>query len=126
MAHQYIDQLKQKWLGWEIDLSKAIFGNVWSIVSLKVWSNDGEFLEKEFGPEFTKTDLVNMDKFKWIAKISVDSQVSRPFSLTNLNPYADTPLNWTEKVEIIKQISALKYWAKRDLVDKEIYYRIGV
>ena len=126
MAHQYIDQLKQKWLNGEIDLSKAIFGNVWNIVCLKVWANDGEFLEKEFGPEFSRWDLVNMDKFKWVSKISVDSQVSRPFSLNNLNPYADAPINSPEKVEIIKQISALKYGAKRDLVDKEIYYRIGV
>jgi hypothetical protein len=28
-------------------------------------------------------------------------------------------------VEIIKQISALKYWRKRELVEKEIFYRVG-
>jgi hypothetical protein len=34
--------------------------------------------------------------------------------------------NSPEKVEIIKQISSLKRWTKRELVDKEIYYRIWV
>jgi hypothetical protein len=35
-------------------------------------------------------------------------------------------LNIPEKVEIMKQISALKWWTKRELVDKEIYFRVGV
>lgn len=109
-----------------MDLSKAIFGNVGTIFSLKVGAPDAEFLEKEFTPEFSQADLINMDKFKGIMKLSVDSQQSRPFSFTPLNPFADKPLNNHEKVAIIKQISALKRGTKRELADKEIYYRVGV
>ena len=65
VAHQYIDQLKQKWLGGEINLGDAIFGNVWSIMSYKVWAKDAEFLEKEFAPEIGQSDLVNMDTRMW-------------------------------------------------------------
>jgi hypothetical protein len=40
-----------------------------------------------------------------------------PYSI----PYANTP----EKVTIMKQISALKRWNKREIVEKEIFFRLG-
>ena len=46
VAHQYIEQLKAAGLGGSVDLSKAIFGNVGSMMSLKVGPEDAEFLEK--------------------------------------------------------------------------------
>jgi hypothetical protein len=123
IAHQYIEQLVNKSLWWETDLRWAIFGNVWSMMSYKVWAKDWEYLEQEFSPEFSRSDLVNMDKFKWVMKMSVDTQPTRPFSLSVMDPYKDT-LNTPDKVKIIKEISRLKWWRKKDLVEKEIYYRI--
>ncbi len=126
IAHQYIDQLKQEWLGWNLDLSKTIFGNIWNMFILKVGAPDAEFLEKEMSPEFSQTDLVNADEFRWAVKISINNQQTRPFSFTIRVPYADPKINTPEKIEIMKQISALKRWTKRELVDKEIYFRVGV
>jgi len=127
VAHQYIEQLKQSWMSGSIDLSTAIFGNIWTIFSLKVGAPDAEFLEKEFSPEFTQADLINMDMRKGIMKMSIDSQQSRPFSFTPMYFGTAIPeLNTTEKAEIIKQISALKRWVKRELVDKEIFFRVWV
>ncbi len=126
LAHQYIDQLKKDWLGGGMDLSKAIFGNVGNMLSYKVGAADAEFLEKEFSPEFSQQDLVNLDNFKSVFKMSVDGQATKSFSLDVVKffnmPYVNTP----EKVAIIKQISALKRGRKRELVEKEIYYRVGV
>lgn len=123
VAHQYIDQLKTHWLWWDLDLSKAIFGNVWSIMAYKVWPEDAEFLERLYSPEFSKSDLVNMDKFKWVMRLSVDSQPTKPFSIAAENPY--TPyINNEEKRDVIKEISALKWWRKKELVEKEVYYRV--
>ncbi len=126
LAHQYIDQLKQGWLSGELDLSKTIFGNVGTIFALKVGAPDAEFLENEFSPEFSKQDLVSMDQFRGIMKMSINSQQSKPFSFKPLNPYDIPVANTPEKIEIIKQISALKRGSKRELVDKEIYFRVGV
>lgn len=126
VAHQYIDQLKEAGLGGEVDLSKTIFGNVGTIFALKVGAPDAEFLENEFSPEFSKQDLVSMDQFMGIMKMSIDSQQSKPFTFKPLNPYEIPVINTPEKLAIIKQISALKRWVKRELVDKEIFYRIGV
>ncbi len=126
LAHQYIDQLKQEWLGGNLDLSKTIFGNVGNFFIHKVGAPDAEFLEKEFGPEFSAIDMVNGDTFRAVAKIVVNNQPTRPFSFTTRVPYSDPILNIPEKIEIMKQISALKRWTKRELVDKEIYFRVGV
>ena len=124
IAHQYIDQLVQESLGWKTDLRPAIFGNVGSMMAYRVWPEDAEFLEKQFAPDFSKTDLINMDRFKWVIKLSVNTSPTRPFSISVLNPY-EKPLNPPEKVKIIKEISRLKWGRKKDLVEKEIYYRVG-
>ena len=126
MAHQYIDQLKKDWLWWNLDMSKTIFGNVWTIFALKVWAIDAEPLEQEFSPEFNKMDLQNSEKFKWIIKMSINGSQSRPFSITTRTIYWDPAVNTPEKIEIMKQISALKRGTKRELVDKEIYFRVWV
>jgi len=126
IAHQYIDQLKQEWLGGNLDLSKTIFGNIWNLFIFKVGAPDAEFLEKEMAPEFNQIDMVNADMHRAVVKIAVNNQQSRPFSFSTRVPYGDPIVNTPEKIEIMKQISALKWWTKRELVDKEIYFRVGV
>jgi len=109
-----------------LDLSKTIFGNVGNLFLYKVGAPDAEFLEKETGPEFSQMDLVNADTHRAVAKIVVDSQQTRPFSFQTDLPRLKEKFNTDEKIEIMKQISALKWWTKRELVDKEIYFRVGV
>ena len=126
VAHQYTDQLKQEGLWWNLDLSKTIFGNIWNMFVYKVWAPDAEFLAKEFEPEFNQTDLTSTEMFMWACKISVNNQQTRPFSFKAKVPYSLPVKNSPEKVQIIKQISSLKRGTKRELVDKEVYYRVGV
>ena len=126
IAHQYIDQLKQEGLGWSLDLSKTVFGNVGNLFIFKVGAPDAEFLEKEMAPEFSQIDMVNGDTFRAAAKIVVNNQPTRPFSFVIDLPWLKPTVNTMEKIEIMKQISALKRWTKRELVDKEIYFRVGV
>ena len=126
VAHQYTDQLKQEWLWGNLDLSKTIFGNIWNMFIYKVGAPDAEFLAKEFEPEFSQTDLTSTEKFMGACKISVNNQQTRPFSF-KAKLFWDMPVkNSPEKVQIIKQISSLKWGTKRELVDKEVYYRVGV
>ncbi|MBP7884804.1 hypothetical protein KAZ93_01275 [Patescibacteria group bacterium] len=75
-------------------------------------------------PEFNKNDLVGIDARKGVLTLSVNGQPTRPFSIDMHNPYAEPVVNTPEKVAIIKQISALKRGTKRELVDKEIFYRV--
>jgi hypothetical protein len=126
IAHQYIEQLKNSWLWGSIDLSKPIFGNVGNQLYYKVGPEDAEFLEKNVSPEFNKNDMVSVDARKWVLTLSVWGQPTRPFSINMHNPFLETVINSPEKVAIIKQISALKWGTKRELVDKEVFYRVGV
>lgn len=126
VAHQYVDQLKTEWLWWAMDLSKTIFGNIGTMFVFKVWAPDAEFLAKEFEPEFSQTDLTSTEKFMGSCKISIHNQQSRPMSFKAKLPYDIPPKNTPEKVQIIKEISSLKRWSKREIVDKEIYFRVGV
>ena len=126
VAHQYTDQLKQEWLWGNLDLSKTIFGNIGNMFVYKVGAPDAEFLAKEFEPEFNQTDLTSTEAFMGACKISINNQQTRPFSFKAKVPY-DLPIkNSPEKVQIIKQISSLKWGTKRELVDKEVYYRVWV
>ncbi len=131
VAHQYTDQLKQEGLGGNMDLSKTIFGNIGNMFVFKVGAPDAEFLTKEFEPEFNQTDLTSTEAFMGACKVSINNQQTRPFSFKAKVLYPGFPdglpyTNSPEKVQIIKQISALKRGTKRELVDKEIYFRVGV
>ncbi|MBU0626599.1 hypothetical protein KKG31_04555 [Patescibacteria group bacterium] len=54
-------------------------------------------------------DLVNADSHRAAVKISVNNQQTRPFSFQTRLRFKDTRINTQEKIEIMKQISALKW-----------------
>ncbi len=125
MAHQYLWQLEKSdaLTKSNLNLKNAIFGNVWTIMSYKIWPEDWEFLEKYYSPTFSGQDLVNMDKFKSVMKLSVDNQPTTPFSVIPVNPYLET---WDAKVaKALIELSRLKYGRDEAFVSKEIEYRIG-
>lgn len=79
LAHQYLGQLDEK-------LREAIFGNIGTIICLKVGIEDAEVLEKEFYPEFEKGDLIDLDKYRIYLKMIIDGKTSKPFSAQTLPP----------------------------------------
>ena len=126
VAHQYLGQLQKSdaLTKSNVNLKDAIFGNVGSIVSYKIGPEDAEFLAKQFNPYFSDQDLINMDKFKGVAKIAIDGQPSTAFSLTPSNPYLET--GNPKLARAYKEISRLKYGRDREFVEKEINFRIWV
>ncbi len=124
LAHQYLWQLEKSdaLTKSNLNLKNAIFGNVWTIMSYKIWPEDWEFLAKYYAPTFTDQDLVNMDKFKSVMKLSIDQQPSTPFSIMPINPYLET---WDKKIaKAFIELSRLKYGRDKEFVWKEIEYRI--
>lgn len=79
LAHQYIEQLDDK-------VKAAVFGNVGTLACFRVGAEDAEFLEKEFMPEFTATDLVNLPKYSVYLKLMINGMASKPFSAETLEP----------------------------------------
>jgi ribosomal silencing factor RsfS len=126
VAHQYLAQLESgaaKKGGKQVSLKDAIFGNVGSIMSYKIGAQDAEFMAKEMAPVFSEQDLVNMDKYKGVLKLSIDTQPSRPFSFIPTNPYTEEGDH--EAAEAYKQLSRLKYGRDKDFVEREIFRRLG-
>ncbi len=125
MAHQYLAQIDSSGKKSGVNLKDAVFGNVGTIMSYKIGAQDAEFLAKEMAPVFTDFDLINMDKFKAVMKLSVDTQPSRPFSLNYIeNPGAEPGDAAAAKAFI--QLSRLKYGRDREFVEREILRRIGI
>lgn len=127
LAHQYLKQLEASaaWKWWSVNLRDPIFGNIGNMMSYRIGVDDSEPMSKQFEPWYSPWDLMNLDKFKWVIKMSVDMQPTPAFSINVRLPWETPALNSPEKSEIIKQISALKYGRKKELVDKEIYFRVG-
>lgn len=109
MAHQYIAQLSEV-------VSKAVFGNVGTLIAFRVGSDDAAFLTKEFAPVFTEQDLVNLDVFNIYVKLSIDGMTAGAFSAVTLPPSADRNAN---KAKVIAY-SREKYATRAEGVEENI------
>lgn len=109
IAHQYIPQLKE-------EIKNAVLGNVGTMICFRVGPLDAEFLEKQFEPEFSKYDLMNLDNFTFVCRLMANNKVTSPFKGKIIIPKRGNP----EIVPLIKQLSKLKYTRKKEEVEKEI------
>lgn len=118
IAHQYIGQLSK---GQNTEIKDAVFGNVGTLISFKVGSEDADFLVKEFAPVFNEYDLINIDKGTAYLKLLVDNSALRPFSLKTIWPLlGNKNPNTADKV---RSLSRLKYGQNVRLVEAEISRR---
>jgi hypothetical protein len=77
LAHQYLSQL-------ELEVRDAILGNAGTIISFRLGVTDAEILAKEFYPEFSVEDLINLPNYSVYLKLMIDGRVSKPFSAETL------------------------------------------
>ncbi len=121
IAHQYIGQLSK---GQNTEIKDAVFGNVGTMVTFKIGSEDAEFLVKEFSPVFNEYDLINIDKGTAYIKLLVDNSALRPFSMKTIWPILGTKR--PGMAEKIRALSRLKYGQNAHLVEAEIRRRTAL
>ncbi|MBI2475753.1 MAG: TraM recognition domain-containing protein [Candidatus Taylorbacteria bacterium] len=109
IAHQFIKQLEEK-------IRDAVFGNVGSLASFRVGSEDAEFLEKQFEPVFTRQDIINLDNHHAYLKLLVHGRPVKPFNIETVLP----PSGNTANIEKLKELSYLKFGRERAAVEAEI------
>ena len=117
VANQYISQMRE-------DIRDSVFGNVGTIASFRVSSEDGEYLQKQYEPEFKSHDLVNQENLNGIIKLIINGIPSRPF-----NYVIKFPLPGEENKEVgaaIVELSRLKYARSREVVDAEVIARMNI
>jgi hypothetical protein len=107
--HQYIKQLEEK-------IRDAVFGNVGTICSYRVGTEDAEFLEKQFEPVFTANDLMNVDNFNMFIKTLVNNKTARPFSVRVPNTDKGNP----EVLETLKELSYVRFGRPREDIEEEV------
>lgn len=90
IAHQYIEQMSE-------EVRAAVFGNVGTMIVFRVGAYDAEVLEKEFMPQFTAEDIVNLGMFQTYLRLMIDGMGSQPFSATSLPPIAEPAISFKEQ-----------------------------
>ncbi len=111
MAHQYIEQMAE-------EVRDAVIGNVGTMVCFRVGAYDAEFLEREYAPSFTETDLVNLDKWNAYIKLMIDGVASKPFSMTTI-PLGVGFQRYDETEKIVR-VSQERYGRARMGVEEKI------
>ncbi len=110
ITHQYIEQMEE-------EVRDAVFGNVGTMVTFRVGAFDAEVLEKEFAPQFTAEDLVNLGIYQIYLKLMIDGVGSAPFSATTLPPI-ERPMV-SPRDQVIEE-SRKTFSAPREKVEDEI------
>ncbi|MFM7088177.1 MAG: type IV secretion system DNA-binding domain-containing protein [Candidatus Paceibacterota bacterium] len=115
VAHQYTAQLVTKESS---SMRDSIFGNVGTMIIFRTGAEDTKYLEKEFDPEFTPGDIVNLPNYKIYLKLMVDGMTSRPFSAKTIPPLIKVANKDIE--EAVIKVSRELYCRPREEVEAEI------
>lgn len=110
VAHQYIEQMSE-------EVRAAVFGNVGTMISFRVGSYDAEVLEKEFTPQFSVEDIVNLGFAQIYLRLMIDGVSSQPFSAKTLPPLQKPENSYVKRC--IEE-SRRKYSRPKELVDEEV------
>ena len=91
IAHQYIEQMEE-------EVRDAVFGNVGTTVVFRVGPFDAEVLETIFMPQFTKEDVVGLDRRQIYLTLMIDGVGSVPFSAVTIPPIESPKVSYREQV----------------------------
>jgi hypothetical protein len=109
VTHQYVDQLAP-------NIQDAIFGNVGTLINYVVGPKDAERLSREYKPTFDAEDLINLERFKFTTKLTIDGAQSKPFNGVLMFPnYKPSGLK-----EEIKHFSRKTYSSSRIDVESKL------
>lgn len=91
IAHQYIEQMTD-------EVRAAVFGNVGTMVTYRVGSYDAAVFEKEFAPQFSAEDMVNLQQYQMYLKLMIDQVTSVPFSAMGMPPIPKPPQIYVHEI----------------------------
>jgi len=107
IAHQYMGQLSNL-------IQKTVFGNVGSIVSFRVGSDDAGILANEYTPKFRERDIINLGVREFYTKMSVDGEIREAFSARTI----DVPKITEDHSQAIIEHSRKAYCTPKAEVEK--------
>jgi len=102
VAHQHLSQLND-------ETADAVFGNVGSIVSFQVGSDDAARLAEQLSKypgQITTENLTGLPKYTAYVRLLIDGMPSKPFSMETLPPAV--PLT-VERAAIVRRVSQRRF-----------------
>ena len=111
LANQYLAQMNEQ-------TESALFGNVGTLLAFQVGARDAEVIAEQLGGEVTPQDLMTLPRYQAYARLLIDGQPSRPFSMRTLAP--QTTKNDHKRAEIIRRFSRQRYARPAATVESEI------
>lgn len=114
VANQFTTQLTE-------EIRDAVFGNIGTIVSFRVGTNDAEFLAKYFAPVFDINDLQRVPNYNAVVRMLIGGVPTQSFSMASTPPLG-TPN--PQLLGALKQLSAAKYGRPRAQVEADIFKRL--
>ena len=99
VANQYLAQLDEA-------TAAALWGNVGTLVSFQVGADDAETIALQLGGDLAPSDLLRLPRYHAYARVLIDGQPSRPFSLRTLSP---APVRDAGRMEVIRRVSQRRY-----------------
>lgn len=121
VAHQFVSQLDEK-------IKNAVFGNVGTMAVFRIGSDDAEYMEKQFEPVFTQSDLINLPIGNFYTRMLLEGHPTKPFSMKvdwDAISLKNTQKN-PERAAEIRQMSREKYGVPVEEVEEYINKRSGL
>lgn len=112
IAHQFIAQLQP-------DIQDSVFGNVGSMAAFRVGPEDAQFLEQQFSPTFSASDLMQIPNRTAFMRMLANGAPVTPFSLSTLAPQEIDPT----RVTALTEKSYERYGRSREEIEAEIQAR---
>ena len=117
VANQFIGQMEE-------EVKNAVFGNVGTLIAFRIGVTDASYLQHEFQPVFSESDLINIERFHVYIKTIVHNEPVPPFSMDLTRDLsAEKKLASSKVAEAIKKLSALKYGRPKEVVEAEVAQR---
>ena len=112
IAHQFIAQLQP-------DIKDAVFGNVGSLAAFRVGPEDAQFLEQQYAPVFSASDLMNVPNRNAFLRVLANGVPTPPFSISTLPP---SVVDIARSQHLIEQ-SYERHGRPREEIEQEISAR---
>lgn len=114
ISHQYLAQVPDRVKG-------TVFGNMGSIIAMRVGADDGSYLANEFTPIFTTEDFINLGVREMLIKMSVGGQTSPPFSATTIDVPPPPQPNFAQEIIKYNHDKYTKKLSEIDAIMAQVY-----
>ena len=123
LAHQYIGQLTEgagvEGKSYGNKIKDSIFGNVGTLISFRIGSEDAELIAKQMEPLVDEYDLINIERYNAYLRLLVENQPMKAFNIHTFPPVIGN----SAIVDDIKEFSRWKYGADKRTVEADILKR---